>query len=167
MAIILLGKTRCVICGKVLQPTDEIVGFPVVFPNEADPLHLLNDAAVHAVCLRDHPLRQAVEKRMAEYRQKTGPGNRYCRVCGREILNSHDYLGFGHLTDDPTSPLSQYNYAHFHRSCFRDWPEGPHVVSLLETMVETGAWRGEGLPAMIKHLKDLLSSGKAASGDKK
>lgn len=166
MALFLSGKTTCSLCGKTLWSNDKVVAFAALFPNEADPLHLFHDAVVHEACFKDHPLRQAAEKRVADYRQKAGPGNRYCHICGREILNPDEYTGFGHLTDDPTAPLSQYNYAHFHRSCFRDWPKGPHVLSLLEAMVETGAWRGVGLSLLIKDLKSLRSNTQSASPDK-
>ena len=157
MAIIILDRTNCAICRKILKSTDEALGFPAMFPNEADPLHLFNDAAIHGACLLVHPLRPIIEKRLAEYREKTGPGNRYCRVCGREILNPDDYLGLGHLTDEATSPLKPYNYAHFHRSCVRVWPDAPNVLSLLEIMVESGAWRGRGFQLLIKDLKGLLA----------
>jgi hypothetical protein len=153
MALILSGKTKCPLCGKAILATDKIVGFPAAFPNENDPLHIFHDAAVHEQCLNSHPLKLAAERRMAEYRQKTGPGNRRCYVCGKEILKPDEYTGLGHLTDDPTLTASKYNYAHFHRSCFKVWPERTHVLSLLEDMVKTGAWRGPGLSLMIKDLK--------------
>jgi hypothetical protein len=152
MALIFRGETKCVLCRKVILASDEIVGFPPMFGNENDPLHIFHDAAVHEQCLSSHPLKPAVEKRMAERRRRTGPGNRRCYVCGKEILKPDEYMGLGHLTDDPNLEVSKYNYAHFHRSCFRVWPERSHVLSLLGDMVKTGTLRGPGLALMIKDL---------------
>lgn len=155
MAIVLLGKTQCVICGKVLQATDKIIGFPAMFPNEVDVLHQFHDAAVHVVCLEGHPLRQAIEKRMAEYQQKTGPGKRRCRVCGREILMPDDYFGLGHLTDDIHDPLFQFNYAHFHRSHLFAWSERPILIRELSRLEKSEKWKCDGLKQIIKELREI------------
>jgi hypothetical protein len=156
MAIYIIGRTKCAICGKTLTNKDGIIGFPSIFPNHADPLHFLNDAVVHEECLHTHSLRKHAEQRMADFKQKTGPGNRHCRVCSKEILNPDDYLGFGHLTDRTNLEIYQYNYAHFHRNCFRHWHERDKVIALLENMVETGAWLGNGLPVLIDDLKNMI-----------
>lgn len=154
MALILSGKTQCASCGKMILTTDKIVGFPAIFPNENDPLHIFHDVAVHEQCLNIHPLKPEAEERMAEFRLKTGPGHRRCYVCGEEILKPDQYAGLGYLTGDPNLVVSKYNYAHFHRSCFKIWPERTHVLTLLEDMMKTGAWRGPGLSLMIKDLKE-------------
>jgi len=156
MAIVIRGATSCAICRKILQSNDEVIAFPAAFPNEASPLFLFHDTAVHVACFCDHPLRQAVEERLADFRQRTGPGKRFCRVCGLEVLTPDEHLGLGHLTDDPTSSLHQYNYAHFHRTCFKEWPDSYQILTLLEAMVTAGTWRGVGSMFMIKDLKNLL-----------
>ena len=51
MALIIAGKTKCVICGKVLDPSDEVIGFPAFIP----PGHEFSgysDSAFHPTCFQ-------------------------------------------------------------------------------------------------------------------
>src|SRR5581483_10543679 len=158
MAIVIKDQTRCAICGEVIKSSDEFTAFPPAFPNQADPLHIFHDAAVHDRCLDTHPFREAAVRRIDERRVNSGSGKRICRICGKEVQDPNDYVGLGHLTDDPGSPLKDYNYAHFHRSHFGKWSRGPYVLSLLAAMAETGGWTGDALPALIDDLRSIIKN---------
>ena len=47
------GKSRCRICGEVLNLTDEIVAFPSGLFEPGTALFVLNDAGAHASCVND------------------------------------------------------------------------------------------------------------------
>jgi len=50
MAIVILGKTGCSLCGTILSGTDEIVMFPHFIGDEAHPLWRFSDSAMHRSC---------------------------------------------------------------------------------------------------------------------
>ena len=126
--------------------------------NEADPLFVFSDAAVHVGCFRKHPLAEAVQARYEELRERTNPKNRSCFVCGEQITNPDDYLAFGHLVDDPKHPLHSLNYAQFHRSCLGSWPALSDAIRNLESLDQAGTWKGDALKRLIKELRLAHSS---------
>lgn len=70
MALILTGKSRCKLCGDVLQTDDEIRGFPHFLPPD-HPFGKLSDAAVHLRCFAELPDRAVVEELLARFRRPT------------------------------------------------------------------------------------------------
>jgi hypothetical protein len=152
MTLIIRGKTVCKICGRTLLDGEEVDGFPPFVPNQADPLAFFNDAAFHSVCFQQHPLSQAAEARFQECREKGSSGNRTCAICGRVIQNPDDYLGFGHLTDDPSQPAHALDYLKVHRSCLATWTDLGKTREALLKLSESGAWKGPGLDWLIEQL---------------
>lgn len=73
-----------------------------------------NDSAFHEQCFREHPSAEKVVSRVREMRERTGPGKRFCVVCGREITSPDDYFVLGHLVDNDDHPLRRYNYTQAH-----------------------------------------------------
>jgi len=57
MAIVISGKTKCVICAAVIEEGDEIVGFPAFLPKEHE-LWQYSDAAFHKLCFQAWPDRE-------------------------------------------------------------------------------------------------------------
>lgn len=156
MAIVIEGKTPCLLCWRVIEAGQEIVGFPAFVTNELDPLLLFNDAAFHEECFIKHPLAEKVLKRVEELRRRTGPGNRFCVVCGKEITNPDDYFTMGYLVDDPHHPLYHYNYTQAHHSHLPKWAELPYVYELIEDLKQSGTWRGETLDKLSDELRIAL-----------
>lgn len=60
MALIILGKTVCFLCGKPLMEGDDMVAFPAFLKNTHE-LGRFSDAALHRMCFERAPQRQAVE----------------------------------------------------------------------------------------------------------
>lgn len=127
--------------------------FPPFVSNQADPLFVFHDAAVHADCFRKHPLAEAAQARYEELRERTNPKNRPCFICGAQITNPDDYLAFGHLVDDPKHPLHAFNYAQFHRSCLGNWSGLADVLRDLEALDRSGTWKGDALKRLIKEIR--------------
>ena len=50
MAIVILGKSKCPICGDVISSQDEIVSFPAFIHDSNHRLWAYNDAAMHQRC---------------------------------------------------------------------------------------------------------------------
>jgi hypothetical protein len=153
MAIVLLGKTNCALCGKLLEEGQEIVSFSPFVSNELDPLGPFSDTAFHSHCFHHHPLSVEATARYDEMRKRTGPGNRACVVCNAEIEDPDDYLGLGYLLSDPRNPLHRYNYTHAHVSCLPKWPELKHVYNLMQDLKQSGKWKGRGLYDILLVLK--------------
>ena len=64
MAIIILGKSECPICNKLINQGDELVGFPVLSNDEKDLLYFFSDAGFHEACFIRHPLKNYVLRAM-------------------------------------------------------------------------------------------------------
>lgn len=70
MALILLGKTECAICGEVLKDGDLLVATSAFLVDQDDPLWRFSDAAMHQICFLEWDQRRGfVEK----YNQIVGP----------------------------------------------------------------------------------------------
>lgn len=158
MALIFLGKSKCSLCGMVLEEGQDITAFPAFVSNELDPLLLFNDAAFHRECFNNHPLAKEAETRRREIGERLGSGNRSCVVCKRQIMDPDDYLAIGHLTADPFHPLYRFNYTQAHLSHLKDWVDLPLVYELLTNLKESSGWRGRSLDYLLADLRKALSS---------
>ena len=152
MAIFVAG-TRCPLCGQAIQSVVDAVMFPPFVSNQADPLFVFNDAAIHAACFRNHPLADVAQARYEELRDRTDPKNRPCFVCGAQITDPDDYLGLGHIVDDPKQQLHKFNYAQFHRSCVGGWSALADLLRDLEALDASGKWKGDALKRVIRELR--------------
>src|SRR4051812_796785 len=115
MAVVVNG-TPCAICGRPITGQDLML-FPPFVTNQNDALWPFSDNAFHTECLSRHPLRQRAQAQKTAFLRRTGPGMRKCAVCGLEIAQPDNYVPIGYLTDDPSDPLSAFNYLHLHRTC--------------------------------------------------
>ena len=68
MAILLRGKSRCSLCGKIMTRRDEIVAF-TAFLRPVHRLHRFSDAAFHRPCFEGCPERRAVEEVYGRFRR--------------------------------------------------------------------------------------------------
>jgi hypothetical protein len=154
MAIVLVGKTKCAMCNKVLSAQDNIMAFAPLAPNENDPLHVFNDAAFHANCFYKHPLSKRALAREKELQGQLGPGRRFCMVCEKEIDKPEEYFTLSLLTEDERHPLHDYNYAQLHLACLASWADVDFVYRELEQM--RGTWKGPALDVMLEQMKPHL-----------
>jgi len=69
MAIVVPGA-RCKICGKPMEQTDDLVGFPSFVVETDNPLNFFSDAAFHRNCLKEHPLADAAAKELHRVRDE-------------------------------------------------------------------------------------------------
>ncbi len=60
MAIVLCGKTKCLICGLVFEEGDDIESFPAFLRND-HALYRYSDAAMHRRCYDSCPDKVALE----------------------------------------------------------------------------------------------------------
>lgn len=66
MAVIVRGKSRCRLCGRILEEDDEIVGFPAFLPPGHE-LSIFSEAAFHVRCFTADPRSPAVRSLFARY----------------------------------------------------------------------------------------------------
>ena len=128
---------------------DEVVAFSAFVSNRADPLYLFSDAAFHANCFHKHPLAEAAEALFSEVQRRF---DKICNICGSPINSPDDYLGFGHLSDDPTEPAHKLNYRQFHRACLSSWNELETTRTILKKFNDSGKWEGPGLTWLLGEL---------------
>jgi len=152
MAILLLGKTVCPICGVVIQDGQKSVSFPAFVGNQLDPLFLFHDAVFHEECFCQHPLAETATMLLREMQVKTAPRNRRCAVCGQPINDPDDYFALGHLVTDNAHALFPYNYAQFHRNCLPKWSHRAYVKDLLVDLQASGKWQGDSLKWILARL---------------
>ena len=57
MALIILGRSPCPLCGRSLEKTDEIVATSHFIGDPADPLWRFADAGMHRACFVEWPRR--------------------------------------------------------------------------------------------------------------
>ena len=164
MALILVGKTKCPLCGNILEDKQETVSFSPFVSNELDPLWPFSDAALHSACFDHHPLWSEAIARHEEMRKKTAPGNRACVVCKAEIEDPDDYFGLGYFVSNPRDPLYHYNYTEAHESCLPNWSEVSHLYRLLRELKQSGQWKGSSLDETLLTLRETCEGGVASNG---
>ncbi len=141
MALYIPGMI-CALCGKPMNAGDDITGFSSFVANRKDPLFLFSDGVFHTACFQRHPLSDKAQRRWAETRSRIGPGGRICVVCHQAILNPDDYFTLGHLTDDPASPIYEFNFFQAHRRHLLVWEKYASMRSLVEEFQSSSAWDG-------------------------
>jgi hypothetical protein len=68
MALLLRGRSECLICGTVIDESDECVMFPA-FLKAGHRLHLYSDGVFHQRCFDASPDKEEVEKLHSRFRQ--------------------------------------------------------------------------------------------------
>jgi hypothetical protein len=156
LALFIAGM-RCAICGKRVESDEEMIGFPHIFGNEADPLYPFSDAVVYAKCLRADPRAAAAEAALSAWRSKKGKP-KICSFCREQIIHPDDHFGLGRLTDDPLSPMRAWNGFEFHEDCVRHWEELPKLIQLAKVELREGRWKGKSLEFFVRVLESHLIS---------
>ena len=158
MPLFFPGKTRCKICGQVIQINDEHVSFPPFVSNKLDPLSFFNDAIFHKHCFLEHPLSDKVMERL-EFRNGYMKNKNYhvCRVCNKRIMHPDDYFTLIDFTENPDDPLYKYNFYEFHRAHLHQWPEINLLISLIKDLKNKETWDDYTLNWLLKEIEKILS----------
>lgn len=154
MAIIVMGKSNCFICGQLLGDDDELVVFPAFAVNELDPLYPFSDSGVHKNCLQNHELGNEAVRRRNAFLSNTGPGKRICAVCDKEVMDPDNYFLIEGLPDTIEN-LKHYNYTHLHVSCIKNWPEKKNILKPLKNLASSGLWKGAYLDQLIATIETV------------
>lgn len=141
MALFVPG-TPCRLCGREMLRGDEVVTFAPFVANKKNPLFIFSDGAVHKSCFERHPLAERARCCHGEALAMLAPDKRLCIVCGERIRKPEEYFTIGFLTDDPASPLFQYNYLQAHRAHLASWSGYTELRRLVEQFQSSGEWDG-------------------------
>jgi predicted nucleic acid-binding Zn ribbon protein len=156
MAIIIRGKTKCFICGAVIEDEQPVRSFPHFIQNELDPLAVFNDGAFHLECFRNQPLAQKAEELYDEMLRHLTPTHRVCVVCNKPLSDPDDYFTVGYLTEDETAPAHVYNYTQAHRSCLPTWRQLRNAYELIKHLRFSPSWRGQTLDRVLLQLEKAI-----------
>lgn len=145
MAIMIIGKTACGICGLPITSSKGALSFPPFVSNRRDPLYSFSDGSFHISCLNDSPDSSAAQARCAAMRSRGAKGARKCATCRQEIVSPDEYFGVGFLTDDSASGVREFNYLHFHKTHFELWSRAAAFRERMEAFLRSDAWDGPTL----------------------
>lgn len=68
MAVIVWGKSRCVVCGKALLRSEPVILIPAaMYSDPESPLHRFHDAGVHEGCLDASDQGPTIRRDLHEY----------------------------------------------------------------------------------------------------
>jgi hypothetical protein len=140
MALLVRGRTVCVLCGLVISADDDAVIFPPMTANTLDPVFRYSDAACHATCVDSACDGWQARERMAELLSANAPSNRRCEVCGELIRDPDDYLGIGYLTFDESLLASRFNFVHLHLSHVHAWSRLGEAIEALRQLSSSGTF---------------------------
>jgi hypothetical protein len=140
------AKTRCAICGDLLASA-KASALPAFVRNAKDPLYALSGRVFHASCLREHPLREAAMRNVAERKSRMSLPVFVCVVCGASIQT--DGCSTDLLTTDPGCSLYRFNYMNFHKSHLADWGELADFKKSLEEGGRLGIWEGSSMVDLL------------------
>jgi hypothetical protein len=153
MALLIIDKSVCSLCGLVIKQGEATCSFPPFVMNELDPCFHFSDGAFHEACVRAHKHGADVLRRVDEWASRVGPGKRKCTVCKTEVTDPDDYLLIEHLSDREGDPLRTFNYTHLHKSCIPRWESRWHFLEPAWAVLVSGSWKGPYLARLIKEVE--------------
>lgn len=157
MSIVILGRSHCKICGRIIEEGDDVTGFPAFTSNELDPLVFFNDAAFHTRCFDSHHSSDNVRNRMAERESKVGPQNRKCDICQKPISSYKENFELPYLIDESGHPSYALNYFQAHRGCMTQWSNLRKIHGTLKALRMSDKWKGDGLDSAILEIEMMMS----------
>jgi hypothetical protein len=142
MAILILGRTKCVICHATLQDQD-VEEFPAMFANRLSPLHAFHDAAAHRACLAAHPHGPlALRLRNLRHTQAHPPR---CAVCDEVIAIPSELFSTGLICEDETDPAFRFNFVRMHATHFAGWKDVELFREVSRRLLAPERWDGPRL----------------------
>lgn len=139
MALIVRGMS-CALCREPLHDGREIAAMTAFIANQADELYIFNDAAFHRACLESHPLREKALKRYEDVRAFSR-AERICAHCAAPIDPDH-LLAIGHLTDDASDPLFEFNYTVLDERHLLEWDKYSRFEELVGAFQNSSRYLG-------------------------
>ncbi len=154
MAIVILGQTRCCLCGRLLLEGEDVVSFPPLFYNQRDPAWVLNDAGAHRACMVEHGLADRALRKLQDVENHRGRP-KVCVVCGQSITGPDDYFSTGPLGDGLDDPLYAVSWIEAHLSHLSRWEGTPELVRVLEETWRSPEWEGDVLERLVGRVRSV------------
>lgn len=153
MALLVRGRTRCVVCNKVIGGEDAVLSVPAFVRDRTSDLFPYSDGVVHVDCLASDPVARRAADLAHETIERLGPGNRSCEVCAQQVRDPDDYVTLGFLTERAGSPAATLNWLQFHRSHLHRWERLPDAIALLEGLVADEGWCVDDIAPLVQELR--------------
>ena len=145
MALIVIGKTPCVLCGQALQRGEDLTGFLHIFLNRKSPLYRFSDAGVHRACLDADP-HGRLAKRLSDLRLErlweNGRPHHRCTVCGERIEKLEENFSVGLNFEDPDDPAFEFNFLEFRKPHFPLWDRLEEFWRRVDRLQSSADWDG-------------------------
>ena len=149
MAILLLGKSKCGLCGEVIRAEEDACAFPAFGLNNANAMAVFSDGVFHRSCVEADARYYALAELLREWEANTGPGRRKCDECGNQIVTPDDYVFVDWLTEDVAAPLHAFNFTHLHGSCLPRWRRKEEFLAAARGVLASKEWSDSGLDQIV------------------
>ncbi len=158
MAIVILGKSTCKICKRVINLSDHYYSFPAFVVNKKNLLYFFNDESFHSDCLANHPLGVLAKEYSDLSIKKNAPPNRICMINGNRIQSEKDDIALPLLTIDANDFLYPYNFAHIDKNNLKSWHSRDIVMSQLKALHDSDNWKESGNKSYLGKIISALES---------
>jgi hypothetical protein len=153
MALILLGKSLCCICQRVIEEGQLAKGFPP-FKSCDQEINAYSDAPCHVLCFEALPeeTRNKITKTINDLKSD----HRRCSSCGKEILSIQELLQTPIISKDYPE-ITGFDSLNLHKQCFLQ-SGGLHLLSeLLSEKVEVKVGAYQKYRPLIKELDAVMN----------
>lgn len=137
---IIVGQSKCTICGNVIDNVNNAYSIPNFIPNSLDKAYWLNDGTAHKNCLKNEPQADAIIALAEKFWFKVSPQNRTSDVTGKRITNKENYFFLDLLSSIPENDLYPYNLTTLQVDELVEWDKREQLLQLLKNAKNNGEW---------------------------
>ncbi len=152
MALLLLNKTICGICGKVIKDNQKVYSFPPFIQNKKDPFFIFNDSSFHFECLQKHPLGQAAISFSEKFIFETRPKNRICKIDNNLINDYKNYIFIDLLSSNKEDDIYKFNFTTINKKNLDKWKDRNQFLETAEKMIRENKWEDVSSFKYLEHL---------------
>ncbi len=137
---IIIGQSKCTICGNVIDDVNNAYSFPNFIPNSLDKAYWLNDGTAHKNCLKNEPQADAIIALAEEFWFKTAPQNRVSDLTAKSITTLENYFFLDLLSSNPENELYPYKFTTLRVDEITLWDKREQLLQTLEKVKDSGNW---------------------------
>jgi hypothetical protein len=134
MAILILGRSTCGICKKVISDHNGSYSFPAFISNPQSKYNRYNDPSFHRECLLTDADAYPVMELANIFRKSISPKTRVCAIDGKPVGPDEEYIFLEYVTDNELSFLHRHVFSVFRLSNLAGWFQLQSLVKSLDDL---------------------------------